>query len=99
VPAAAATITGLSLYLDPSSWPLHVGLALCNARQASLFPIAVLTAAALVLISGDCNAQIQNYLNILTLADHSENIGVYWYLSVEIFPEHVNFFIYAFQIY
>lgn len=33
----------------------------------------------------DWKADVGNYLNILQVRDHSENMGVYWYIFVEIF--------------
>jgi hypothetical protein len=38
-------------------------------------------------------------INILMLKDHSENIGLYFYISIEIFKQHVNFFLYAYLIF
>lgn len=38
-------------------------------------------------------------MNILTLKDHSENIGVYFYISIEVFKQHVDFFKTAYLIF
>ena len=43
--------------------------------------------------------EIKNAINMFRIADHSENIGVYFYISIEVFSEHMNFFIIAYQIF
>jgi hypothetical protein len=38
----------------------------------------------LIILSGDIDKELRNYLNILTVQDHSENIGIYWYIMIEV---------------
>jgi hypothetical protein len=37
-------------------------------------------------------SDIRNYLNIVSVKDHCETIGLFWYLFVELFKQHVNFY-------
>jgi hypothetical protein len=36
-------------------------------------------------LSGNPRADLRNYFNIISVKDHSENIGIFWYLFVELF--------------
>ena len=47
---------------------------------------------SMVVMSGDWRAEIRNYRNIMQVRDHSENIGLFWYIFVEIFRQHVSFY-------
>ena len=40
--------------------------------------------AGLIFASGDWQAELRNYQNIVFVKDHSENIGVFWYIFVEV---------------
>jgi hypothetical protein len=60
----------------------------------------VSTVFALMLGTGaDFNEQVSNIGNILMLRDHSENIGIYFYISIEVFKKHAQFFKYAYLIF
>jgi uncharacterized membrane protein YdcZ (DUF606 family) len=64
------------------------------------FVLTVSTIVGLMLVFGsDFNEQVQNIVNILTLRDHSENIGIYFYISIEIFKQHADFFKYAYLLF
>lgn len=97
-----AAVIGTTFYVDPSSWSLHVGLIFCSTKQNN--PLSVLFSIATILFwmivtGADINEQWQNIVNILTLKDHSENIGVYFYISIEVFKQHVDFFKTAYLIF
>jgi hypothetical protein len=47
---------------------------------------------ALFTLSGDPSGDLRNYMNIICVKDHSENIGLFWYLFVELFKQHVQFY-------
>ena len=51
---------------------------------------------SLFLIGGGWKDQFRNMINILTLKDHTENIGVYYYISIEVFSDHIDFFLVAY---
>jgi hypothetical protein len=94
-----AFIIGMSAYTDPSSYILHLGTILCSTKKSTPlnFVLTVVTMLALMLGTGaDFNEQVQNVFNILTLRDHSENIGIYFYISIEVFKKHAEFFKYAY---
>ena len=91
-------VIGLSLYVDPSSVFFNIGILICTPKKISIFmPIAFII--PLILYNSLSPSQIQNALNIMTLRDHSENIGLYWYISIEIFKKHTEFFKYAYVLY
>jgi hypothetical protein len=52
----------------------------------------------LILLSGDIDKELRNYLNILTVQDHSENIGIYWYIMIEVIYYYIFNFNLDFQI-
>ena len=91
-----------SLYIDPTSWVFIVGFSILSKNAinsaieiASTFALS----AVLMFVSGNFNEQIRNSWNILTLADHSENIGIFFYISIEVFLLHIWFFIIAYLVY
>ena len=90
-----AWVVALNLYVEPSSWPLHVGFALTSPKQRFPTIIGILIGVSLMYKNGE----IQNALNIFRIADHSENIGVYFYISIEVFSEHMSFFLIAYQLF
>jgi len=53
----------------------------------------------LILIQGDVSAFFKNASNILFLRDSQENIGLYYYISIEIFLNHTDFFLVAYQFF
>lgn len=85
-----AGVTGLSLYLDPTSWVLHAGLFLCAMDKQTFLQsfIAVVFCRCIMITTGNLEEQIRNIQNILTITDHTENIGVYWYARIEVFVNH-----------
>ena len=38
----------------------------------------------MIVFSGDVSVQMRNYWNILFVSDHSENLGYFWYIFVEV---------------
>lgn len=72
---------------------------MCSTKRSNplTFVLTVSTIFALMLATGaDFNEQVNNIQNILMLRDHSENIGVYFYISIEVFKKHAPFFKYAY---
>lgn len=53
----------------------------------------------MMVTGADFSEQVRNIVNILTLRDHSENIGIYFYISIEVFKKHANFFKYAYLVF
>ena len=97
-----AVIIGVSQYTDPSCYIMHAGLLLCSTKKSNplSFVLTVSTVFALMLGTGaDFNEQVSNIGNILMLRDHSENIGIYFYISIEVFKKHAQFFKYAYLIF
>ena len=81
---------------------MHAGLILCSTKKANpLSFVATVLFIALLVLGTDADAyeQLRNWYNILTLRDHSENIGIYFYISIEVFKDHADFFKYAYQIF
>ena len=52
----------------------------------------IVFSSIVLFVAKDWNADLRNYTNILYIKDHSENIGIYWYLFVELFGQHVKFY-------
>jgi hypothetical protein len=97
-----ALIIGVSQYTDPSAYIMHLGLILCSTKKSNplSFVLTVSTIYALMVATGaDFNEQVQNITNILTLRDNSENIGIYFYISIEVFKKHAIFFKYAYLLF
>ena len=81
---------------------MHLGLILTSTKKKNplSFILSVCTILGLMLGTGaDMHEQIQNMYNILTLRDHSENIGIYFYISIEVFKKHADFFKYAYLVF
>lgn len=95
-------LCGLTLYVDPSLLYVLVPVRLISEliqTKSSLLTLnvvksfllwALIFAALLSLV--EWRADLRNYLNILHVRDHTENIGIYWYIFVEIFKQHVFFY-------
>ena len=97
-------ISGAALYVDPCL--IYVigtvravaeivesrGTRVVSAKVFKSLAIWLLVMATLVMLSGDWQADLRNYRNILQVRDHSENIGLFWYLFVELFRQHVSFY-------
>lgn len=92
---SADILCGLSLYVDPSLVYVFVPVRLIsnlidykkslislNVVKSFLIWMSVISALIFII---EWKADIRNYLNILHVRDHSENIGIYWYIFVEIF--------------
>ena len=92
-------VIGVSLYIDPSSIFFNLGIVLCTSKKLTVLEALISVTLPFVLLTMNSNSQIQNALNIMTLRDHSENIGLYWYISIEIFKNHTDFFKYAYVLY
>lgn len=96
-----AAAIGLCLYVEPASWPMHLGFLLSSTnpkqRLSSIFGVALFS--SLLALGGSVRMQLHNIWNILTIKDHSENIGLFYYISIETFRDHLNFFLYAYLIY
>ena len=58
----------------------------------SIMTWVLVVASFIFLLSGDWRSELRNYKNILFVRDHSENIGIFWYLFVELFKQHVPFY-------
>jgi hypothetical protein len=97
-------ISGGAIYLDPCLiyviGPVRAVAEVVESRGERVFSAKVLKSLAiwllvmggLVVLSGDWQADLRNYRNILQVRDHSENIGLFWYLFVELFRQHVSFY-------
>ena len=97
-----AAIIGLSQYTDPSSYIMHLGLLLCSTKKSNplSFVLTVSIIFSFMLATGaDFNEQVNNITNILLLRDHSENVGIYFYISIEVFKNHAQFFKYAYLVF
>ena len=88
-------LCGISLYIDPSLIYVFVPVRLIAQlieNKQSLFGSSMVKSffiwfvvMASLLSTIEWKADLGNYLNILQVRDHSENMGVYWYIFVEIF--------------
>ena len=81
---------------------MNIGLLVCSTKKVNLAKVLFSCSICMILfvISGvSLQEQWRNILNIMTLKDHSENIGVYWYISIEVFKNHIDFFKYAYILF
>jgi len=97
-------VEGAALYVDPSLAvvviPLTLVKAILDAKVASHvaanFGVSFMVWSGvfglLLLYGGDIGKDLLNYFNIFAIVDHSENIGLYWYVMVEIFTQHTQFY-------
>jgi hypothetical protein len=94
--AANDIVCGLSLYIDPALIyiiaPVRMVVELIQSKRVisislvqSIVTWVSISGIILFVFSGDYQSDIRNYLNILSMKDHSENIGLFWYLFVELF--------------
>ena len=95
-------MVGIALYVDPSLAymivPVRLIAELVESKSyiisiktlKSFFTWGIIMAGLLSIV--EWQADIRNYINIFYVRDHSENIGVYWYIFVEIFKQHVLFY-------
>ena len=80
---------------------MNVGFLLCSTKKKN--PLSIVfsftTIFLLVWSSGtDMNEQWTNIINYFTIRDPSENIGIYFFVSIEVFKNHREFFKYAYLI-
>ena len=69
-----------------------------------MIPIQMLVALGTMLIlmvitGAHLDEQLRNMFNILTLQDHHDTLGVFFYISIEVFKKHVDFFKSAYLIF
>jgi hypothetical protein len=93
-------IIGATFYVDPSSAILNVCFLMCSTKKKN--PLAMVfsfsTILFLLMSSGsDLNEQLNNITNYVNLKDPSENIGIYFFMSVSNFNfNNGNFFKYTY---
>ena len=90
-------LCGISLYIDPICilfiLPVRLIASLIETKERmvgksfirSRIYWAAIYLCLLFIVSSDWKADLRNLRNIAFLRDHSENIGVLWYLFVELF--------------
>lgn len=68
-------IIGLSLYLDPSSWVMHLGFFMCHMNKVTAMQntIGLCFCRCLMMIMGDYKEQVHNLWNYLLITDNYEN--------------------------
>lgn len=104
------TITfALLLYVDVQAWPFILCLVLCSRQpKSATFQLLLITLTAfmglpqLLEFAGLNSSQLKHWQQCkatLLLADTSPNIGAYFYLAIELFKDHTQFFLYAFQLF
>lgn len=100
-PIFKGAAVGLCLYVEPASWPMHLGFCLSSNHKDQIVStsLGLSLLFILIVIGGNIQMQVTNIWNILTIKDHSENIGLFYYISIETFQDHLNFFLYAYLIY
>ena len=91
-------ICGVSLYVDPMLGfviiPSRMAYALIG-RGNFLKSLTIWFGTfqfILFTLSGNPTEDLRNYINIVSVKDHSENIGLFWYIFVELFKQHVTFY-------
>jgi hypothetical protein len=97
-PLLHSLVIGFSVYLDPSSLFFNIGVLICTPKKISVF-VVFSVIIPVMFYNMFSSSQLQNTLNIMTLRDHSENIGLYWYISIEVFKNHTDFFKHAYVLY
>ena len=93
-------ICGIAIYVDPTTIYCFIPISIIRATiyKHSIFSLFIGFTInlsfffLLVASSGAPHDEIRNYLNILYVKDHSENLGFFWYMFVEIFTQHVEFY-------
>ena len=89
--------------MDITAWPFLLCLILTSNVdiKQQLIRIAVIAAAAFVLIPIATGSSIDSHshqaTNTLLLRDTAPNIGLYYYIAIELFPQHTDFFLMAYQ--
>jgi hypothetical protein len=91
-------VCGICLYVDPMLGFIIVPARMVYALLGKgnfLKSLTIWFGAfqfILFTLSGNPREDLRNYLNIISVKDHSENIGLFWYLFVELFKQHVTFY-------
>lgn len=86
-------VCGLALYVDPTSLYILLPVRLVDTKgvvKSLLLWISVFT--ILGSCSGNFEGELRNYWNIISVKDHSETIGLFWYIFVELFNQHIQFY-------
>ena len=94
------------LYIDSQSWPLLVGFIICADKKRSI-PVQILIVLGttlafmqvMAIFGSTLEEQLINVVNIAALKDHSENIGMYFYISIQVFRQHTNFFLISYVVF
>lgn len=97
-------IIGISIYLDPNMVYFAFTLKylqhyLKNPNSSSLLDTLktlILWSViyfGLAMASGDQMKDFRNHFNILTVSDHNENIGIFWYLFIEVKLSYYNLYV------
>ncbi len=100
-------LCGLAIYVDPTTIYCLIPILIIRATvyknsTTSLylsFGISIGIFSLLVATSGAPLDEIRNYQNILYVRDHSENLGFFWYIFVEVFTQHVEFYQHIYLIF
>jgi hypothetical protein len=92
-------VNGIALYIDPTYiyFVFPVAIVSNYVRNKNINLISFLSSitvsisifVGLLLIAGDYKSDLRNYFNIIAVVDHSENIGLYWYIMIEVFHQHI----------
>ncbi len=102
-------INGVALYIDPTYIYFIIPVAIVSnyVRNRSINVIGLLSSmtlsisifGGLMLLAGDYKSDLRNYFNIIAVVDHSENIGLYWYIMIEVFHQHIEFYQFLFLVF
>jgi hypothetical protein len=88
-------VCGFTLYQDPTFLYLLLPIRLlCNSSFPSVLKSLLVWTATLgcILATGNMEADLRTYWNIVAVKDHSETIGLFWYIFVELFKQHISFY-------
>jgi len=88
-------VCGLALYQDPTLLYLLLPIRLLSnpSFPSVLKSLSVWTATLLtILATGNMEADMRTYWNIVAVKDHAETIGLFWYIFVELFKQHISFY-------
>ena len=86
---------GLALYQDPTLLYLLLPIRLLSEPT---FPSVLKSliiwskTSGSFLATGNMEGDLRTYWNIVAVKDHSETIGLFWYIFVELFKQHISFY-------
>jgi hypothetical protein len=87
---------GLALYQDPTIIfvlaPLRVISSKTFSSVSRSIVLWVSIYSGLVWTSGDIEGDMLRQWNIIAVKDHTETIGLFWYIYVELFKQHISFY-------